>query len=74
MAKKMPLMGFGKKMPGDYDESGNPKPGTPAFGQRARARRDAIQERAGWGDLRVKTAWRKMAKRRNSINKVLAGD
>jgi hypothetical protein len=50
------------------------KPGTGAFGQRAAARRDAIKERAGRGDLRVQTAYKTVKAAKVAKNKIIGGD
>lgn len=49
-------------------------PGTPAFGEQARLRKEALQRRADAGDLRLVTAGRISRTRRDNINKILAGD
>ena len=55
-----------------------PKPGTPEFGQRARQRggRSAaeIREERERGDLRIKTARRRMKGLKNRTNRYLGGD
>ena len=47
------------------------KPGTRAFGQRAAARKERIQQRASRGDVRVQTAAKRAAKHRADVEKVL---
>lgn len=55
---------WGKKMP---------KPGTKEFGQRAQARKEALQ-RGGKNDLRVQTAYKTAKKATAAKNKIISGD
>jgi hypothetical protein len=50
------------------------KPGSAAFGERAAARRDAIRDRVELGDLRIRTTRKKLARRRNMINRMGSED
>lgn len=49
------------------------KPGTSAFGARAAQRKAALQ-RGGKNDLRVQTAYKKVAASTKAKNKIIAGD
>jgi len=51
-----------------------PKPGTKAFGERARIRRDKLMEQEGRGDLRIKTARKRAKGWRDRTNRYLKGD
>lgn len=51
----------------------NPRPGTKEFGQRAGARRQAIQ-RPGKADLRVQTAYKTAKRATAAKNKIIGGD
>lgn len=50
-----------------------PKPGTKEFGQRAQARKEALQRSKG-ADLRVQTAYKTAKKATAAKNKIISGD